>query len=57
MIFSPREIASKISGDMTLEAGDIIACGTSLGAGALKDGWDVEVSIEGVGSLINPYSD
>jgi len=57
MIFSPREIASKISCDMTLEAGDVIACGTSLGAGALKDGWDVEISIEGIGSLVNPYRD
>lgn len=57
MIFSPREIVSKISFDMSLNPGDIIACGTSLGAGALKDGWDVEVVIDGVGRLVNRFQD
>ena len=55
MFFQPREIVSKISGDMTLNPGDIIACGTSVGAGAMKDGWQVRVSIEGVGELVNTY--
>ncbi len=57
MIFSPHEIASRISCDMTLNPGDIIACGTSLGAGALKDGWKVEVNIDGIGKLTNVYKD
>jgi 2-keto-4-pentenoate hydratase/2-oxohepta-3-ene-1,7-dioic acid hydratase in catechol pathway len=40
---------------MTLEPGDIIACGTSVGAGALADGDTVEVAIDGVGRLINRF--
>jgi 2-keto-4-pentenoate hydratase/2-oxohepta-3-ene-1,7-dioic acid hydratase in catechol pathway len=57
MIFSPYEIVSRLSQDMTLFAGDVIACGTSLGAGALKPGWQVEVCIQGVGSLVNNFSE
>ena len=55
MIYGPREIVSLISHDMTLHPGDIIACGTSIGAGAMKDGWSVRISIEGVGELVNRY--
>ncbi len=55
MIYGPREIVSRISHDMTLNPGDIIACGTSVGAGALKDGWTVRILIEGVGELVNRY--
>ena len=57
MLYSPYEAVSKISYDMTLQAGDIIACGTSIGAGALKHGWTVRVCIDGVGELINTYSE
>lgn len=57
MFLSPAEIVSAISHDMTLEAGDLIACGTSLGAGAMKDGWRVRIRIDGVGELVNTYSD
>ena len=57
MFYGPRETASLISQDMTLEAGDIIACGTSVGAGAMKDGWTVRISIDGVGELVNTYSE
>ena len=57
MIYSPLEAVSRISFDMTLNPGDIIACGTSVGAGAMKDGWTVRVSIDGVGELINTFSD
>jgi len=32
MFFSPQELVAKLSRGMTLEAGDIISCGTSLGA-------------------------
>ena len=56
MIYGPREIVSHLSRDMTLMPGDIIACGTSVGAGALKDGWEVEIRVEGIGSLVNTYS-
>jgi len=55
MFFSPAEIVSRISHDMTLEAGDVIACGTSVGAGPLQAGDTVEVAIDGIGSLVNRF--
>lgn len=53
MIFSPQEQVSRISGDMTLYPGDVIAVGTSIGLGSMKDGATVCVSIEGIGELRN----
>ncbi|MEM5427736.1 fumarylacetoacetate hydrolase family protein [Cupriavidus oxalaticus] len=53
MIFSPEEQVSRISQDLTLMPGDVIAVGTSLGVGSMKDGAVVEVSIAGIGSLVN----
>ncbi len=53
MIFSPLELVSRISHDMSLLPGDVIACGTSLGIGSIKDGSSVEVTIDGIGSLVN----
>ncbi len=53
LIFSPEEQVSRISQDVTLMPGDVIACGTSLGVGSMKDGAVVEVSIEGIGALVN----
>ncbi len=53
MFFSPTEIVSRLSQDMTLEAGDLIACGTSVGAGPLQDGETVEIVIDGIGRLVN----
>jgi 2-keto-4-pentenoate hydratase/2-oxohepta-3-ene-1,7-dioic acid hydratase in catechol pathway len=53
MIMPPRELVSRISHDMSLLPGDVIACGTSLGAGSIKDGCAVEVAIDGIGSLVN----
>jgi 2-keto-4-pentenoate hydratase/2-oxohepta-3-ene-1,7-dioic acid hydratase in catechol pathway len=41
---------------MTLMPGDVIACGTSIGIGSIKDGSTVEVSIEGIGVLSNTLS-
>jgi 2-keto-4-pentenoate hydratase/2-oxohepta-3-ene-1,7-dioic acid hydratase in catechol pathway len=55
MIFSPVKLASLISRDMTLEPGDIIACGTSVGAGAMKPGSVIRIDIPGVGTLENRY--
>jgi 2-keto-4-pentenoate hydratase/2-oxohepta-3-ene-1,7-dioic acid hydratase in catechol pathway len=54
MIFGPRALVSRLSRDMTLLPGDVIACGTSLGVGVLRHGATVEVVIEGIGSLVNP---
>jgi 2-keto-4-pentenoate hydratase/2-oxohepta-3-ene-1,7-dioic acid hydratase in catechol pathway len=53
MIFSPQELLSRISYDVALLPGDVIACGTSLGVGSIKDGATVEVSIDGIGTLRN----
>ncbi|MGH8230522.1 MAG: fumarylacetoacetate hydrolase family protein [Steroidobacteraceae bacterium] len=53
MIFSPMELVGRISHDMSLLPGDVIACGTSLGVGSIKDGVSVEVTIDGIGSLVN----
>jgi len=55
MFFSPLEIVSRISQDMTLEPGDLIYCGTSLGVLPLKAGTTVEVMIDGIGTLSNRY--
>ncbi|RLJ64697.1 fumarylacetoacetate hydrolase family protein [Sulfurisoma sediminicola] len=51
MFFSPRQIVSRISQDMTLRPGDIIACGTSVGTDAMAAGCSVEVRIDGIGAL------
>ena len=53
MIFPPEELVSRISHDMTLLPGDVIACGTSLGVGSIRDGASVEITIGGIGSLTN----
>ena len=42
---------SRISHDMTLEPGDVILCGTSLGVLPMKPGSTVEVAIDGIGTL------
>jgi 2-keto-4-pentenoate hydratase/2-oxohepta-3-ene-1,7-dioic acid hydratase in catechol pathway len=55
MFFPPEEIVSRISQDMTLEPGDIIACGTSVGAGEMQDGDSVAIAIEGIGVLENRF--
>ncbi len=51
MILPPAEIVRLLSQDMTLEPGDVIACGTSIGARPIKAGDVVEVVIDGIGSL------
>lgn len=51
MILSPEKIVSLLSKDMTLNPGDLIACGTSLGARPVKPGMVVEVVIEGIGGV------
>ena len=54
-IFGPAALVSLISRDMTLEAGDVIACGTSVGVGSMKPGSTVSVVIEGIGTLTNRF--
>lgn len=53
IIIPPAELVSRVSHDMTLLPGDVIACGTSVGVGSMKEGSVVEVSIGGIGSLMN----
>lgn len=53
MIFPPHELVSRISHDLSLLPGDVIACGTSLGVGSIKEGATVEVRIDEIGSLQN----
>jgi 2-keto-4-pentenoate hydratase/2-oxohepta-3-ene-1,7-dioic acid hydratase in catechol pathway len=55
MFFSPTELVSRLSKDMTLEPGDVIFCGTSLGVLPMKAGSTVEVTIDGIGTLSNTY--
>lgn len=55
MFFSPAEIVSRLSWDMTLEPGDVIACGTSVGVCGMKEGDTVEVIIDGIGKLTNVF--
>ncbi len=56
MIFTPPELVSRLSHDMTLESGDVILCGTSLGVLPMKPGTTVEVEIDGIGRLANTYA-
>ena len=53
MIIPPEELVSLLSRDMTLLPGDVIACGTSVGVGSIKEGCAVEVEIAGIGTLAN----
>lgn len=52
-IFGPYELVSYLSQIMTLNPGDIISCGTSLGVAPLAAGDRVEIRIPGIGSLVN----
>jgi 2-keto-4-pentenoate hydratase/2-oxohepta-3-ene-1,7-dioic acid hydratase in catechol pathway len=56
MIIPPARIVSLLSREMTLEPGDLIACGTSVGALPMRAGMTVEVTIEGIGTLRNVFS-
>ncbi len=52
-IFPIERLVSFISRVMTLEPGDLIITGTPAGIGPMKAGDEVEVRIEGIGSLKN----
>jgi 2-keto-4-pentenoate hydratase/2-oxohepta-3-ene-1,7-dioic acid hydratase in catechol pathway len=55
MLIKPARLVSLISRDMTLVPGDVIACGTSIGAGKMKPGSTIEVAIDGIGTLRNRF--
>lgn len=56
MFFPPHKLVAAVSRDMTLMPGDIVACGTSLGAGVMREPKNVvEIVIEGIGALSNTF--
>src|SRR5258705_9300468 len=56
MFFPPHNLVAAISKDVTLMPGDIISCGTSIGAGTMGDAHNVvEIVIDGVGTLGNVF--
>ena len=49
-------LVSMISHDIRLSPGDVIACGTSVGVGSMKEKENsVEITIEGIGTLSNTF--
>lgn len=56
MIFKPHELVAKLSHDMTLEPGDLICCGTSVGVGVMKEPVNtITIAIDGIGELTNEF--
>ena len=56
MFFPPHKLVAMLSQYMTLMPGDLISCGTSLGAGPMPDASNhMEIVIEGVGRLSNRF--
>jgi 2-keto-4-pentenoate hydratase/2-oxohepta-3-ene-1,7-dioic acid hydratase in catechol pathway len=55
MLMPPAKLVAMISQGMTLEPGDLIACGTSVGVGSIPKGATVEVTIDGIGTLVNRF--
>ncbi len=53
LIFKVNELVSFISGIMTLDPGDLIISGTPAGIGPMQPDDEIEVRIEGIGSLKN----
>ena len=57
MIYSPQRIVAMISEYQTLAPGDLICCGTSVGARTMKPGSEINISIPGIGDLVNSFDD
>ena len=57
LFLQPVELVSHLSQFMTLEAGDIVSCGTGPGALPMKPGATIDVIIDGIGTLSNSYED
>jgi 2-keto-4-pentenoate hydratase/2-oxohepta-3-ene-1,7-dioic acid hydratase in catechol pathway len=57
MIFSPMKIVSLMSHYQTLLPGDLICCGTSVGARTMKPGTSIDIVIPGIGKLSNQFDD
>lgn len=57
LFLQPADLVSRLSYFMTLEAGDIVSCGTGPGALPMKPGATIDVIIDGIGTLSNTYED
>lgn len=55
LFMQPAEIVAHLSTAMTLEPGDLIACGTGPGALPMRPGATIDVIIDGLGTLANTY--
>jgi 2-keto-4-pentenoate hydratase/2-oxohepta-3-ene-1,7-dioic acid hydratase in catechol pathway len=55
LFLQPAELVSRLSQFMTLEAGDIVSCGTGPGALPMKPGAAIDIIIDGIGTLSNTY--
>ena len=55
-IFGIPELLAYITAAITLEAGDLVLTGTPAGVGALQPGDRVDVAMEGLGVLTNPFA-
>ncbi|GJE73016.1 fumarylacetoacetate hydrolase family protein [Methylorubrum podarium] len=55
MLIPVPRLVAQLSQGLTLEPGDVIACGTSVGSGPIPKGATVEVVIEGIGTLSNRF--
>src|SRR5450830_1678007 len=55
MVFSVAQLVSKISKDMTLNPGDVLLCGTSIGVGSMRPNSTIEVEIDGIRKLKNRF--
>jgi 2-keto-4-pentenoate hydratase/2-oxohepta-3-ene-1,7-dioic acid hydratase in catechol pathway len=53
MVFTVPQIIAFVSSVMTLEPGDLIFTGTPAGVGPLNEGDRVEITVEGIGTLVN----
>ena len=54
MHFGPAFLVHWVSRFVTLEPGDVIATGTPAGIAPIEPGDEVSVSVDGVGTLVNP---
>lgn len=57
MIFTIPKLVAYISQNFSLWPGDVVITGTPGGIGQLRAGDEVEIRIEGIGSLVNPVTE
>jgi 2-keto-4-pentenoate hydratase/2-oxohepta-3-ene-1,7-dioic acid hydratase in catechol pathway len=55
MVFGVPQLVHLLSQGVTLDPGDVILAGTSVGVGVMKPGSTIDISIEGIGTLSNRF--